>query len=38
MNPIDYSLGWVKRTQDHPPDNELDVPSVVVDLVQAGRP
>merc|ERR1719263_932101 len=24
MNPIDYGLGWVKRTQDHPPENDAN--------------
>ena len=36
-NPIDYGLGFVKRTPDHPTMNE-GVTSVVVDLVKlAGR-
>ena len=38
MNPIDYGLGWVKRTQDHPPENDANATSLVVDLVKlAGR-
>ncbi len=34
MNPIDYGLGWVKRTQDHPPENDANATSLVVDLVK----
>ena len=33
-NPIDYGLGFVKRTPDHPTMNQ-GVTSVVVDLVRA---
>ena len=35
-NPIDYGLGFVKRTPDHPTMNE-GVTSVVVDLVKLAR-
>ena len=35
-NPIDYGLGFVKRTPDHPTMNQ-GVTSVVVDLVKLAR-
>lgn len=33
-NPVDYGLGFVKRTRDHPPGVSENVTSVVVDLVK----